>query len=59
MSQEKVMELRAQLSSLERRIRPLEWDASRKQINEFRKQQLEQLKAEHINLSEELRKLLE
>jgi len=54
MSQERVTELREQLFQLERRIKPLEWDAGRNQINEFKKQQLEILKVEFNNLQQEL-----
>ena len=54
MSQERVTELREQLFQLERRIRPLEWDAGRNQINEFKKQQLGKLKGEFTVLQQEL-----
>ena len=54
MSKERVSELRELLFQLERRIKPLEWDSSRNQINEFKKLQLNQLKEEHIKLSTEL-----
>ncbi|MDP3698077.1 MAG: hypothetical protein Q8R47_00670 [Nanoarchaeota archaeon] len=54
MSEEKVIQLREQLFQLERRIRPLEWDAGRNQINEFKKQQLEKLKVEFTTLQQEL-----
>jgi len=54
MSQERNLELREQLFQLERRIKPLEWDASRNQINEFKKQQLEKMKDEFNTLQQEL-----
>jgi len=54
MSEEKIVQLREQLFQLERRIRPLEWDSGRNQINEFKKQQLEKLKVEFTNLQQEL-----
>jgi hypothetical protein len=54
MSKERLAELREQLFILERQIRPLEWDASRNQINEFKKVRLGQLKVEHENLNKEL-----
>lgn len=54
MSEEKVIQLREQLFQLERRIRPLEWDAGRNQINEFKKQQLGKLKEEFNVLQQEL-----
>jgi len=54
MTKERLAELREQLFLLERQIRPLEWDASRNQINEFKKVKLGQLKVEHENLSREM-----
>jgi hypothetical protein len=57
MSQERLLELRELLFQLERRIKPLEWDSSRNQINEFRKQELERLKKEHDTFSTELNEL--
>jgi len=57
MSKERAAELREQLYQLERRIRPLEWDSSRNQINEYKKVQLGQLKVEHETLSKELNEL--
>ncbi len=47
-------ELRERLFQLERRIAPLEWDASRNQINEFKKLQLVKLKEEYSALKGEL-----
>lgn len=57
MSQERVSELRELLFNLERKIKPLEWDASRNQINEFKKIQLDKLREEYSLLFEELNKL--
>ncbi|MBI2125186.1 hypothetical protein HYV87_01980 [Candidatus Woesearchaeota archaeon] len=57
MSEERLTIVREQLFQLERRIKPLEWDASRKQINEFKKQQLEKLKEEFSTLNSELQEL--
>ena len=54
MSEERVTQLREHLFQLERRIRPLEWDAGRNQINEFKKQQLGKLKEEFSVLQQEL-----
>jgi len=54
MSEERVTQLREHLFQLERRIRPLEWDAGRNQINEFKKQQLGKLKEEFTVLQQEL-----
>ena len=54
MSAERLAQLREQLFQLERRIKPLEWDAGRNQINEFKKQQLEKLKVEFTSLQQEL-----
>ena len=49
-----MMELRELLFQLERKIKPLEWDSSRNQINEFKKAQLKILKEQFTSLSEEL-----
>ncbi|MEK6899700.1 MAG: hypothetical protein AABX05_01115 [Nanoarchaeota archaeon] len=57
MSEERVVQVREQLFQLERRIKPLEWDASRNQINEFKKQQLERMKVEFSSLQQELKQL--
>lgn len=57
MSQEKITELNERLFLLERKIKPLEWDSSRNQINEFKKKQLESLKEEFVNLNNELKDL--
>lgn len=57
MSQEKKMEVRERLFHLERKIKPLEWDASRNQINEFKKQELTRLQQEHTTLLQELHEL--
>jgi hypothetical protein len=54
MSQERISELRELLFNLERRIKPLEWDLGRAQINEFKKLQLVKLQEEHGTLLEEL-----
>lgn len=54
MSEERINQLREQLFQLERRIKPLEWDAGRNQINEFKKQQLGRLKEEFNTLKQEL-----
>ncbi len=57
MSQERISELRELLFNLEKRIAPLEWDASRNQINEFKKSQLEKLQQEHAVLQREFQEL--
>ena len=57
MSKERISELRELLYHLEHKIRPLEWDASRHQINEFKKIELERLKQEQKTLLEELKNL--
>lgn len=54
MAEEQVVELRERLVQLERRIRPLEWDSSRNQINEFRQKEYERLKKEHAQCLQEL-----
>jgi hypothetical protein len=57
MSQERISELRELLFGLDRRIKPLEWDAGRNQINEFKRLELERLKEEHSNFIQELSNL--
>jgi hypothetical protein len=57
MSQERILELRELLFQLERRIKPLEWDLSRNQINQFKKEQLTKLRTEFTTLNEELTNL--
>lgn len=50
-------EIRERLFNLERKIKPLEWDSGRNQINEFKKQELGRLKEEHVALATELEEL--
>ncbi len=57
MSEERLTAVREHLFQLERRIRPLEWDSGRNQINEFKKQQLEKMKEEFQALQQELKEL--
>lgn len=57
MTPERISELRELLFNLERRIKPLEWDMSRNQINDFKKIQLAKLKGEHDSLMKELKEL--
>ncbi|MDP3640075.1 MAG: hypothetical protein Q8R53_02635 [Nanoarchaeota archaeon] len=57
MAEERLAELRKLLYGLERKIKPLEWDSSRNQINEFKKLELERLKKEQQTLHEELQGL--
>ena len=57
MAEERLAELRKLLYGLERKIKPLEWDSSRNQINEFKKLELERLRKEHQTLKEELQQL--
>lgn len=57
MSQERILELHKLLIELDRKIKPLEWDNSRNQINEFKKHTLDKLKAEQSNLQQELQQL--
>lgn len=58
MSQERITVIRGALIALEKKIRPLEWDLSRNQINEFRKQELGRLKVQRDELERELDMLL-
>ena len=57
MSKERISEIQELLFNLDRKIKPLEWDSSRNQINEFKKKTLETLKTEHSTLIEELKGL--
>ncbi len=57
MGKERISEIRDLLFNLERRIAPLEWDAGRNQINEFKKAELQRLKEEHENIRKELQAL--
>ena len=57
MSKERVKELKELLFNLERQIKPLEWDASRNQINEFKKEALKKLKEEFNTFHTELQEL--
>lgn len=50
-------ELWERLHQLERKIQPLDWDSKRKQINEFKKLELEKLKAEQNVLEQEMKVL--
>jgi hypothetical protein len=54
MSQERISEIKELLFNLDKKIKPLEWDSGRNQINEFKKVQLGKLREEHSTLSEEL-----
>ncbi|MBI2666308.1 hypothetical protein HYX13_01720 [Candidatus Woesearchaeota archaeon] len=57
MSQERLSELKELLYHLERKLRPLEWDASKNQINEFKRTELGRLKEEFARLSAEAKEL--
>ena len=57
MPPERSTQIRERLFYVERHIAPLEWDASRKQINEFKKIELERLKSERESLLRELKDL--
>ena len=54
MSKERAAEIRELLFHLEKRIRPLEWDSSRNQINEFKLEQLKKLQEDFVNFKTEL-----
>lgn len=54
MSKERAAELRELLFNLEKRIKPLEWDHSRNQINEFKLEHLKKLQEEFSTLKTEL-----
>ena len=58
MSKERSSELRELQFHLERKIRPLEWDANRNQINDFKKLDLEKLQQEQKTLQQELEQQL-
>ena len=57
MSKERIAEIKEHLFLLESKIRPLEWDAGRKQINPSKKVQLDKLKEELNALKNELQQL--
>ena len=54
MTVERITQLREQLVQLEKRLRQLEWDLARNQINQFQKKKLEILRTEHTALTTEL-----
>lgn len=58
-SAERRTELHRLLFELDRKIKPLEWDDARNQINEFKKQTLIKLKAEQATLTQEMSALKE
>ena len=57
MSKERISEIQELLFNLDRKIKPLEWDSSRNQINQFKQKTLEALRTEHSALSDELKGL--
>jgi hypothetical protein len=57
MADERLVQVRERLISIERKLRPLEWDASRNQINEYRKKEFEKLRQEQVALQEELKNM--
>jgi len=57
MADERLIQVRERLISIERKLRPLEWDANRNQINDYKKQELENLRLEQTTLQEELKGL--
>ncbi|MBS3170026.1 hypothetical protein J4210_06090 [Candidatus Woesearchaeota archaeon] len=59
MTQNKIGEVRELLFQIERRMRPLEWDLNRNQINEFKKKELARLKEQHNQLQHELTQLIQ
>ena len=59
MTQNKIGEVRELLLQIERRMRPLEWDLNRNQINEFKKKELARLKEQHNQLQHELTQLIQ
>ena len=57
MADSRLSEVQDRLFELERKIKPLEWDLSRNQINEFKKTTLGKLKEEFTLLRDELSSL--
>lgn len=57
MSLERTKEIREFLFNLDRKIKPLEWDAGRQQINEFKLKELQRLKEEYHQLDRELKEI--
>lgn len=54
---ERALQIKGELVVLDKRMRPLEWDLSRNQINDFRKSQLLKLRELHHTLERELESL--
>ncbi len=54
MSKERVLEIKEQLFQLEGKIRPLQWDFDRKQINPFKSKVLKELSVQKETLQKEL-----
>jgi hypothetical protein len=57
MSKERISEIVIVMMDLEKKMRPMRWDLSRSQINEFRKKRLKEFEGEHANLKNELEEL--
>ena len=54
MSKERVLEIKEQLFQLEGKIRPLQWDFDKKQINPFKSKVLKELALKRETLQKEL-----
>jgi len=54
MSKERVLEIKEQLFQLEGKIRPLQWDFDRKQINPFKSKVFKELSVQKETLQKEL-----
>jgi hypothetical protein len=57
MSQERIAEVQERIRELNRRLLTLEWDLNRNQINPYKKMEYERLKAEQLDLEQELEQL--
>jgi len=58
MANEQLIQVRERLVVVERKLRPLEWDATRNQINDYKKQELAKLRLEQTTLQEELKRIV-
>ncbi len=58
MADEQLIQVRERLVVVERKLRPLEWDATRNQINDYKKQELAKLRLEQTTLQEELKRIV-
>ncbi|MBT4538897.1 hypothetical protein HOC32_01280 [Candidatus Woesearchaeota archaeon] len=51
-------ELKRSMLTLERQIKPLEYDASRNQIHDYKRAQLKKMKDDYVALKQQLKSVL-